>query len=252
MMEWQEAVIERIVVQTPRVKSFFLRTPIVRHVAGQHLDVRLTAEDGYQAQRAYSIASAPGAAVELAIEELSDGEVSPYFHEVARAGDAFEVRGPLGGHFVWDARDAGPVLLVGGGSGVAPLVSMVRERNQAAARVPMLLVYSSRTWEDVIFRDELVAAHAARNGFDLVIVTTRGPRGRPGDLERRLDAGLVASLLASWEQVPRTSYVCGADAFVEAIAKALVAHGAPPRSVRTERYGGPARDAGATGESAII
>ncbi len=197
MTSWQQAAIERIVVQTPRVKSFFLRTPIERHVAGQHLDVRLTAEDGYHAQRAYSIASAPGDAIELAIEELAEGEVSPYFHEVAQPGDTFEVRGPLGGHFVWNASDGGPVLLVGGGSGVAPLMSMLRERNRAARHVPMLLVYSSRTWEDVIFRDELVAAHALRNGFDLVLATTRGPRGRTGDFERRLDAGLVASILAS-------------------------------------------------------
>jgi len=166
MTSWQQAAIERIVVQTPRVKSFFLRTPIERHVAGQHLDVRLTAEDGYHAQRAYSIASAPGDAIELAIEELAEGEVSPYFHEVAQPGDTFEVRGPLGGHFVWNASDGGPVLLVGGGSGVAPLMAMARERNRAAPRVPMLLVYSSRTWEDVIFRDELVGAHALRNCFD--------------------------------------------------------------------------------------
>ena len=252
MTSWQQAAIERIVVQTPRVKSFFLRTPIERHVAGQHLDVRLTAEDGYHAQRAYSIASAPGDAIELAIEELAEGEVSPYFHEVAQPGDTFEVRGPLGGHFVWNASDGGPVLLVGGGSGVAPLMSMLRERNRAARHVPMLLVYSSRTWEDVIFRDELVAAHALRNGFDLVLATTRGPRGRTGDFERRLDAGLVASILAAWGHAPRTAYVCGADAFVEAMAQALVAQGVAPRSVRTERYGGPARDAAATTPSDII
>jgi len=110
MSSWQQAVIERIVVQTPRVKSFFLNTPIERHVAGQHLDVRLTAEDGYAAQRAYSIASAPGSTIELAIEELAEGEVSPYFHEVAQVGDTVEVRGPLGGHFVWSAHEGGPVL----------------------------------------------------------------------------------------------------------------------------------------------
>ena len=252
MTFWQQAAIERIVVRTPRVKSFLLRTPIERHVAGQHLDVRLTAADGYQAQRAYSIASAPGEAIELAIEELAEGEVSPYFHEVAQAGDTFEVRGPLGGHFVWDAHDGGPVLLVGGGSGVAPLMSMVRERNRAAPRVPMLLVYSSRTWEDVIFRDELVGAHALRNGFDLVLATTRGPRGRTGDFERRLDAPLVASILAAWGHAPRIAYVCGADAFVEAIAKALVAQGLAPQTVRTERYGGPARDVAAGTPSDII
>src|SRR4051812_15955040 len=176
---WHEATIERIVRQTPRVKSFFLRTSMRSHVAGQHVDVRLTAEDGYQAQRAYSIASAPGADVlELAIEELEEGEVSPYFHEVAREGDTFDVRGPLGGHFIWRVSDGGPLLLIGGGSGVAPLMAMVRERANVARDVPTLLVYSSRTWEDVIFRDELVRLHDLGDGFDLVLVTTRGPRGR--------------------------------------------------------------------------
>ena len=237
---WREATIERIVVQTPRVKSFFLRAPIARHVAGQHIDVRLTAEDGYRAQRAYSIASAPGeAALELAIEELRDGEVSPYFHEVAQVGDRFEVRGPLGGHFVWRARDGGPLLLVGGGSGVAPLMAMVRDRARAAPGVPALLVYSSRTWEDVIFRDELLRAHDARNGFDLVLTITRGPRGRPQDHERRLDASLLSDLIARWGHTPRHAYACGADAFVEAVTAALVRDGIPAAHVRAERYGGP-------------
>lgn len=238
---WHAATIERIVARTPRVKSFFLRTPLRRHVAGQHLDVRLTAGDGYRAQRAYSIASAPGAAIELAIEELDEGEVSPYFHEVARVGDAFEARGPLGGHFVWGARDGGPLLLVGGGSGIAPLMSMLRERAQAAPDVPALLVYSTRTWEDVIFRDELVAAHEARAGVELVLTTTRGPRGRPQDHERRLDAALLRAALAGWGRVPRHAYVCGGDAFVEAVTKALVRDGLPAAQIRAERYGGPSK-----------
>jgi len=237
---WREATIERIVVQTPRVKSFFLRTPLARHVAGQHVDVRLTAEDGYRAQRAYSIASAPGEdALELAIEALRDGEVSPYFHEIAQVGDRFEVRGPLGGHFVWRARDGGPLLLVGGGSGVAPLMAMVRDRARAAPGVPALLVYSSRTWEDVIFRDELLRAHDARDGFDLVLTITRGPRGRPQDHERRLDAALLSDLIGRWGHVPAHVYACGADAFVEAVTAALVRDGIPAARVRAERYGGP-------------
>jgi ferredoxin-NADP reductase len=239
---WQQAVIERIEQRTPRVKSFFLQTPLRPHVAGQHVDVRLTAQDGYQAQRAYSIASAPGDPIELAIEELAEGEVSPHLHEVAQVGDAFEVRGPLGGHFVWSATDGGPLLLVGGGSGVAPLISMVRERHRSARDVPALLVYSSRTWEDVIFRDELVRAHDAHDGFDLVLATTRGPRGRASDHERRIDAALLASILAGWGHVPATTYVCGADAFVETMSRALVAGGLSPRTIRTERYGGPAPD----------
>ncbi len=131
---WQQAVIERIVAQTPRVVSVFLRTTIGRYEAGQHVDVRLSAPDGYQAQRSYSIASAPGApSVELAIERLEEGEVSPYFHEIAQPGDAFEIRGPIGGHFVWRAEDGGPVLLVGGGSGVVPLMAMARHRGCATS-----------------------------------------------------------------------------------------------------------------------
>jgi len=239
---WHEATIERIVRQTPRVKSFFLRTALRPHIAGQHVDVRLTAEDGYQAQRAYSIASAPGAVrLELAIEELEEGEVSPYFHEVAREGDTFEVRGPLGGHFIWGANDGGPLLLVGGGSGVAPLMAMVRERDHLARDVPLLLVYSSRTWEDVIFRDELLRLHDKRDGFDLVLVTTRGPRGREHDHERRLDIPLLGQILAAWGHEPRHAYICGADAFVESVARALVQGGIEAAKIRTERYGGPGK-----------
>jgi ferredoxin-NADP reductase len=238
---WREARIERIVRQTPRVKSFFLRTPLRAHVAGQHVDVRLTADDGYQAQRAYSIASAPGDLVELAIEELEEGEVSPYFHEVAREGDTFEVRGPLGGHFIWRASDGGPLLLIGGGSGVAPLMAMVRDRANTARNVPTLLVYSSRTWEDIIFRDELVRLHDRGDGFELVLTTTRGPRGRAGDFERRLDPTLVSQILAAWGHSTRHAYVCGADAFVEAVTRTLVRDGIEASRIRAERYGGPAK-----------
>lgn len=239
---WREATIERIVARTPRVSSVFLRTPMRRHVAGQHVDVRLTAEDGYQAQRAYSIASVPGdPSVELAIEVLPDGEVSPYFHDVARPGDTVEVRGPLGGHFAWSAGDGGPVVMIGGGSGVVPLVSMARDRAQAAREVPALLVHSARTWDDVIFRDELVAMDDAREGLTLAIATTRGPRGRPQDREGRLDASSLAAIVREWGHGPRLAYVCGGDAFVEAMARALVASGMPAAAVRTERYGGGER-----------
>jgi ferredoxin-NADP reductase len=138
---WQEAVIERIVPRTPRVISVFLRVRLDAYVAGQHVDVRLTAPDGYQAQRSYSIASAPGAKdIELAIERLEDGEVSPFFHEVARPGDTIEVRGPIGGHFIWRAEDGGPILLIGGGSGVVPLMAIVREWSATEPKTPVLLV----------------------------------------------------------------------------------------------------------------
>jgi len=139
---WQEAVIERVVHQTPRVTSIFLRAALGPYEAGQHVDVRLTAPDGYQAERSYSIASAPGAdRIELAIERLEGGEVSPYFHEVARPGDTFEIRGPIGSHFVWRSSDGGPLLLIGGGSGVVPLMAMVRYRATAGWDTMTLLVY---------------------------------------------------------------------------------------------------------------
>lgn len=238
---WAPATLVAIEARTPRVKSFFLDAPLASHVAGQHVDVRLTAPDGYTAQRAYSIASAPADRIELAIEELAEGEVSTFFHEVAQVGDTFELRGPLGGHFVWHAGDGGPLLLVGGGSGVAPLMSMLRERMRSAPEVPVLLVYSARTWDEVIFRDELVRLHASSAAFELVLVTTRGPARRDGDLERRLDAARMSTLLARWGHIPRHAYVCGADAFVGTVTAALVDAGVPARDIRAERYGGPSR-----------
>ena len=238
---WTEATLERIERQTPRVKSFFVQAPLRAHVAGQHVDVRLTAPDGYQAQRSYSIASVPGDPLELAIEALPEGEVSSYFHEVAQPGDTFEIRGPIGGHFVWRVPDGGPLLLVGGGSGVVPLMAIVRERLRAAPGVPTLLVYSARTWDEVIFRDELLRADAADTDFGLVLATTRGPAQRAGDLARRLDAGLVAGVLSRWGHAPRHAFVCGADAFVETVATALVRAGMAAADVRTERYGGPSK-----------
>jgi len=238
---WVNASIERIVHQTPRAVSVFVRAPLPAHVAGQHVDVRLTADDGYQAQRSYSIASAPGAAaLELVVERLDDGEVSPYFHEVAQPGDAFELRGPLGGHFVWRAEDGGPLLLVGGGSGVVPLMSIAREHAARASVAPALLVYSARTWDDVIFRDELLAARAAGRTLGVVLVSTREDP-RPGvDLGGRLDAAALAGILARWGHAPERAYVCGSNPFVEAIADALVDAGLAPARIRTERYGGSA------------
>ncbi|TIS97147.1 FAD-binding oxidoreductase, partial [Mesorhizobium sp.] len=156
---WQTVTIRRIEKRTPRVTSFFLRpSRPFAYRAGQHVDVRLTAPDGYQARRSYSIASAPesGETIELAIERLEDGEVSPFFHEVAAVDDEVELRGPLGGHFVWSDSDGGPLLLVGGGSGVVPLMAMIRHRAARKSAVPAALVFSSRIWDEVIFRDELI------------------------------------------------------------------------------------------------
>jgi ferredoxin-NADP reductase len=236
---WQSAVIERIVPRTPRVSSLFLQVPLAIHEAGQHVDIKLTAPDGYQAQRSYSIASAPGApSLELAVERLDDGEVSPFLHDVARVGDTIEVRGPLGGHFIWRAEDGGPLLLVAGGSGVAPLMSMLRYRATASPGTPALLAYSARTWDELIFRDELLTADADDPSFRLVLTTTRQPGHRPADFDRRLDRELLREILARWAETPRHVYVCGATAFVESVATALVAEGIPADRVRTERYGG--------------
>ncbi|MDB4882680.1 MAG: oxidoreductase [Gemmatimonadetes bacterium] len=232
-------MIERIERRTPRVSSLFLRVPLVGHEAGQHLDVRLTAPDGYQAARSYSIASAPGdPLIELAIERLDDGEVSPYFVDVAQPGDTIEVRGPLGGHFIWRAQDGGPLLLVGGGSGVVPLVAILRHRARTAPDALALLAYSSRTWDDVVFRDELLGAESSDPRLRVVLTTTRERRRRSVDLERRFDRDTLREILLRWGAQPKHVYVCGATPFVEAVADALVTEGIAADRIRTERYGG--------------
>jgi len=235
---WQEALIARIEPATPRIASVFLKADIARHIAGQHIDVRLTAPDGYEAQRAYSIASAPGEALtELIIEKLDDGEVSPYFHEVARAGDTIELRGPLGGHFIWRPEDGGPLLLLAGGSGIAPLMAMVRDWARGAVATPLLLVYSARTWEELAFRDELLQLAAARADFRFVAATTRGPSQRASDIERRIDAAALRLLLSQWN-APRHVFVCGSNRFVEGVTIGLPDASLPASIIRTERYGG--------------
>lgn len=232
-------MIERIERRTGRVRSFFFRAPLAGGLAGQHVDVRLTAEDGYQAQRSYSIASAPGEPlVELAIELMEDGEVSPWFHEVARPGDAVEMRGPIGGHFVWRSEDGGPLLLVAGGSGIAPLMAMLRHRARIADPPPTLLLYSARSWEEIVFRDELLRLESAANGLAVRLVITRGARQRAQDLDRRLDGPSIADALARWAELPRHVYVCGANRFVEPVTRALLDQAVPPDRIRVERFGG--------------
>ncbi len=236
---WHDAVVERVAVLTPRIVSVFLRAPLAPGLAGQHLVVRLTAPDGYAAQRSYSIASAPGARpIELIVEKLEDGEVSPFFHEVAAAGDHLEVRGPLGGHFVWCPAEGGPLLLVGGGSGVAPLMAMVRDWHASGVAIPLLLVVSARTWDDLAFRDELIALQARAPLLRFVAVTTRDAAHRPGDLVRRLDSAALQRLLTDWGHVPAHVFVCGANRFVEAVSTGLLDAAVPAGRIRTERYGG--------------
>ncbi|TIQ33246.1 MAG: oxidoreductase [Mesorhizobium sp.] len=237
---WQTATISRIEKRTPRVTSFWFQpSRPFTHLAGQHVDVRLTAPDGYQARRSYSIASAPeaGAAIELAIERLDDGEVSPFFHDVAEVGDEIELRGPLGGHFIWEVSDGGPILLVGGGSGVVPLMAMVRHRTLQRSAAPIELVFSARTWDEVIFRDELIGLDDRRDGFDLVLTLTREQARRPSDYSRRVDAHMMVQAMERLPKAPRLAYVCGSNAFVSAAAAALIDAGVPAGLIRTERYG---------------
>jgi ferredoxin-NADP reductase len=245
-LNWRRARISDIVARTSTVKSFFiaLASPMP-FVAGQHVDVRLTAEDGYQAQRSYSIASAPELAngggaytFELAIDRLEDGEVSPYFHDVAVVGDEIEFRGPIGGYFVWSTRDAAPILLIGGGSGVVPLMSMIRHRAAQGSAAPMALLFSAHTWNDVIFRDELLALASQGNGFELKIALTREALQREGVFTRRVDTAMLSETLARLPQPPQQVFVCGSNAFVEAAAQSAIEAGVPAPLIRTERYGG--------------
>ncbi len=201
------------------------------HLPGQHVDVRLTAEDGYQAQRSYSIASAPEDGLELTIERLDDGEVSPYLVDEAREGDQIEVRGPIGGYFVWDGDEPEPVLLVAGGSGVVPLMAMARHRARTGSSTPMRLVYSSRSWEDVIYRDELESL-----GLDVVHTLTREqPPGWSG-YSRRIDVELLREVAWPAAESPRV-FVCGSTRFVDAAADGLLELGYEAEWIRTERFG---------------
>ena len=239
-LRWVDATIARVEWQTPRVISVFVTAALARHRAGQHVDLKLTAEDGYAAQRSYSIASAPGSPqLELAVERLDEGEVSPYFHDVAQAGDTFEVRGPIGGHFVSDRGDGGPLVLIGGGSGIVPLVAIARDRAATARETPTLMIASSRTWDDILYRDELLDGDTRDPRFTLRLTTTRERRRRPADFDRRLDESVLRDILASWGQEPRHAYVCGATAFVESVATDLTRAGVAFERIRAERYGGP-------------
>ena len=234
-LAWLAAEVAGTKWETPRVRTLELSVPgWADHLAGQHLDVRLTAEDGYQAQRSYSIASAPGEPLALTVERLDDGEVSPYLVDEAREGDRFEVRGPIGGYFVWGAGDPARVLLVGGGSGVVPLMAMARSRARVGGTAPMRLLYSSRSLEDVIYRDELEALPG--DGFEVVHTLTREqPAGWTG-YSRRIDPELLAEVAWSVEDEPKV-FVCGSTRFVDAAADGLVGLGYDPRWIRTERFG---------------
>jgi ferredoxin-NADP reductase len=223
---WQIATVAAIKPETPRVKSFRLSLPMwMPHLPGQHYDVRLTAPDGYQAQRSYSIASSPldEGEIELTIDRLEDGEVSPYFHDVIAEGDQVEVRGPFTSYFVW--RGEQPVLLVGGGSGVVPLMAMLRHRRRTMPELPMRLVYSVRYSDDVIYADEL--------GDETELTYTREPpagwRGHTGHID--------ASLISAADAKGGLAFVCGSNGFVESASQLLIEAGFDPEAIRTERFG---------------
>jgi ferredoxin-NADP reductase len=237
---WQNATVMQIVPRTPRIKSFFLKlSRPFSFLAGQHVDLRLTAPDGYRAMRSYSIASAPddSGTIELAIEYLKDGEVSMFFHEVVAVGDEIELRGPLGGYFNWRETDGGPLLLVGGGSGVVPLMAMIRHRKAIGSKIPVVLLLSARNWDDVLYRDELIDLHGKADGFTLVLTLTREPPRRAGDYDRRVDGPLMAEVLKRLPGPPFRVYACGSNAFVNAAADGAVAAGVAASIIRTERYG---------------
>jgi ferredoxin-NADP reductase len=238
-LNWRFGEVTEVIDETPRVRSIMLAVPgWPGHLAGQHVDVRLTAGDGYRAERSYSIASAPdaGEALGLTVERLVDGEVSEYLAGELRAGDRLEFRGPIGGYFVWDVSAGGPLLLVAGGSGVCPLMAMLRHRAARSSSVPTRLVYSSRTLEDVIYREELDHLAAGGDGLEVVHTLTRAqPLGWPG-YSRRVDREMLAEVAWPLRQQP-LAFVCGPTAFVETVADALVALGHPPQRIRTERFG---------------
>jgi ferredoxin-NADP reductase len=232
---WEVATVSRVTDETASVRTIELQVADwPGHRAGQHLDLRLTAEDGYQAERSYSIASAPGEPLAITVERLDDGEVSPYLTEELRPGDGLEVRGPIGGYFVWDGGDARtPLLLVAGGSGIVPLRSILRHRERIGAETPARLLYSARSLPDVIYRDELDRYHG---GVEVIYTLTRSqPPGWSGHAGR-VDAALLAEVAWPASQDPLT-FVCGPTGFVEAVAGALVEFGYPPERVKTERFG---------------
>jgi ferredoxin-NADP reductase len=244
---WREATIRAIRPETPRVKTLVLHVPgWPGHAAGQHVDIRLTAEDGYQAQRSYSIASVPGSPdLELTVEGIADGEVSPYLTEDALPGDGFELRGPIGGYFVWDPAFDEPLLLVGGGAGLVPLMAMLRHRRGTDSTVEARLLLSARTLEDVLYRDELdelagdgaPAESTPSHAVDVRITLTR-ERPPPGwtGFAGRIDRDMLADLGPPPSGRPRV-YVCGPTPFVEEAARLLVELGHEPARVHTERFG---------------
>jgi ferredoxin-NADP reductase len=236
---WQVATVKSTHDETSSVRSFTLQVPAwTGHRPGQHVDLRLTAEDGYSVERSYSIASEPerGAEVDITVERIDGGEVSPFLHEVVVPGDRLEIRGPIGGYFVWEATLGGPLLLVGGGSGVVPLMAMARHRARVASKVPTRLLFSSKGPDEIIYREELDRLAGAGDGFEVIHpLTRRQPAGWSG-YSRRIDEQMLAEVLEPLGPEAR-AYACGPTTLVEVVANALVRLGLPPDRIRTERFG---------------
>ena len=235
-LNWRAAEVVELTPETSQTKTITFDVPgWPGHRAGQHVDVRLTADDGYQAERSYSIASAPGGTrLELTVVRIGDGEVSPYLTDELQPGDQIELRGPVGGYFVWEPGDGGPLLLVAGGSGVAPLMAMIRLRAAAGSDVDTRLLFSSRDWDDIIYRDELQRL----NGNGLTVTHTLTASQPPGwaGYARRVDGEMLAEVGPGPAGRPRV-YICGPTPFVEAAAQALVHLGHQPEAIKTERFG---------------
>lgn len=238
-LDWRVATAAKFSSETPRVVTIALQVPGWQgHLAGQHVDVRLTAEDGYQAERSYSLASPAGDApqIELTIERINEGEVSSFLTEELAVGDDIELRGPIGGYFTWDPHTSSPLMLIAGGSGMVPLMSMLRTRHKVGGKAPARLLYSSRMAEDIIYRGELDRLAANGDGFSLIHALTRGaPSGWQGE-RRRVDQEMLAAHAFEPSEQPQI-FVCGPTSFVETVADHLVSLGHAESAIRTERFG---------------
>jgi ferredoxin-NADP reductase len=234
-LTWQVAAVDAVIEETARARTIVLSVPDwPGHLAGQHLDIRLTAEDGYRAERSYSIASAPGEPVAIMVERLDDGEVSPYLTQQLRPGDVLELRGPVGGYFVWEPAAGGPLLLAAGGSGIVPLRAMLRHRRRSGATAPARLLYSSRSQPEVIYAAEL--GQFTADGVEVICTLTRSqPAGWTG-YARRVDAALLAEVAWPASMAP-LAFVCGPTSFVETVATGLAGLGYPAGRIKTERFG---------------
>src|SRR5687767_3936281 len=238
-INWQIASVTDIKPETAKVKSFTLMLPMWRrHRAGQHYDIRLTAEDGYQAQRSYSIASEPEreGEVDITVERINDGEVSTYLHDVLVSGDRIEARGPIGGYFVWEATMTEPLLLIAGGSGIVPLMSMLRHRAAAGGMNPAVLLYSSRNFADIIYYTELENLRAANSGLQIIHTLTRSQPVDWKGFARRIDADILKEVVQPLGRSVQV-YVCGPTLLVETVANTLVKLEIDSNQIRTERFG---------------